>query len=223
MMHFLAKGSEGEVWHLPSRRQVIKHVREPNLRNLLRGKELSRRYEQWHFLHQNGFAAPNVIRRRGERLWLISPHVTGISFLKFLDSNASSHAKLAAFISGVRQLGYLHSLGYLHGDISPSNLIVSNQNHAEWIDWTCADRVGKIFFRATPGYSAPESLGAGVYSLPSEIYSLGAVLAISLHKINLQPSQMKSLERIAAKAQHVLPGRRWSSVFILLNELEAVL
>ena len=77
----------------------------------------------------------------------------------------------------------LHSVGWLHGDVKPENVLVSPQGHATLIDLGLARKLdshecqGGEVLTGTLAYVAPESfLPAATLSGGSDVYSLGVML-----------------------------------------------
>ncbi|HEY4759432.1 MAG TPA: serine/threonine-protein kinase, partial [Thermoguttaceae bacterium] len=80
-------------------------------------------------------------------------------------------------------LGALHQAGWMHGDVKPSNIMVSPEGHATLLDLGFArrsDEIGSAVDRCVLGtfhYIAPELLTSSLRAdIRSDIYSLGAVL-----------------------------------------------
>lgn len=76
----------------------------------------------------------------------------------------------------------LHTLGYVHGDVRPANILIAGNGHATLIDLGSARRLTEepalddAPLVGTPQYLAPELL-AGHYPSPrSDVYSLGITL-----------------------------------------------
>ena len=75
-------------------------------------------------------------------------------------------------------LGYVHSRGVLHGNLTPAHILVRPQDHNIWLlDWTCSvirpAETGQGFLARTPFYCAPEA-HEGQRPIPaSDLYSLG--------------------------------------------------
>ncbi len=88
------------------------------------------------------------------------------------DARASSGAKplwaLLADIAGA--LAVIHAAGLVHGDVSPSNILVDANGRAILVDLGLAHGIGA---RGTPTYMAPEAF-AGHLEPRSDLYGLGA-------------------------------------------------
>ena len=79
-------------------------------------------------------------------------------------------------------LAHLHARGIVHGDVSPSNVVVGRRNHAVLIDPGQAvlaevERPAAVGVIGTPGYVAPEAVLAGGAqpSLAADVYGLAAL------------------------------------------------
>jgi serine/threonine protein kinase len=66
----------------------------------------------------------------------------------------------AVIIAGLKVLPRLHECGYIHGDISPHNILVSQKSNSEFYvtinDFSCQHKVGYLCtqFFGTPGYTS---------------------------------------------------------------------
>jgi eukaryotic-like serine/threonine-protein kinase len=84
----------------------------------------------------------------------------------------------------IEAMNHLHAGDTLHGDIKPSNIIVRPSLAPVLIDFGTALRLSDAAYAhpiASPGYSAPERLGAAGDIGPwSDIYSLAATLCAAL-------------------------------------------
>ncbi len=88
------------------------------------------------------------------------------------DARAGSGAKplwaLLADVAGA--LAVIHAAGLVHGDVSPSNILIDANGRAVLVDLGLAHGVGA---RGTPTYMAPEAF-AGHLEPRSDLYGLGA-------------------------------------------------
>lgn len=75
-------------------------------------------------------------------------------------------------------LAAIHSLGWVHGDVKPANVLVRPDGSAVLVDFGLAgpplDSDGRV--RGTFGYLAPEAF-TGARSVATDVYALGATLA----------------------------------------------
>jgi serine/threonine protein kinase len=128
-----------------------------------------------------------LTRPDGQPPLLVLENLTGATLSYLLDRDSrrpgpGRSAKLsAADLSYLGQqlcsaLRYLHSRGYLHLDVKPSNIIAS-QGVARLIDLSLARPPGRCpAGTGTPGYMAPEQLTGGELGPPADVWGIGLVL-----------------------------------------------
>ncbi len=78
-----------------------------------------------------------------------------------------------------RALAALHAAGWVHGDVTPSNVIVDDAGEAKLIDLGLAQRAGerRAEVAGKPGYVAPEAVLPGPARPAEDVYGLGVVIA----------------------------------------------
>ena len=117
------------------------------------------------------------------RAWLVSEYVEGASLRRILDRSGflSQEQALGVVKGAVNGLGYAHSLGLVHRDVKPANVLVNREGLAKLTDF------GQALFTpgpgasggipaGTPAYMSPEQVTGGTVDYRSDIYSCGAML-----------------------------------------------
>lgn len=125
---------------------------------------------------------------------LASYHDTSCAFmvLPFYQGNtlkALLHQAVLTFeqkinyaISLCQVLKKIHCLGYLHGDIKPSNLFITSSNQLILLDFGLSQSIGEVnptsnkTTAGTPAYMSPEQFNGFPLTAHSDYYSLGIVL-----------------------------------------------
>lgn len=117
--------------------------------------------------------------------FVVTPWLSGQTLAGQFSENTPSDLPIALWI--VRQvaeaLDALHTSGWMHGDVKPSNIFVSPDTHVTLLDLGFARRAQEIDSAAdrcvtgTCNYIAPEMITSRLRpDIRSDIYSLGAVL-----------------------------------------------
>jgi hypothetical protein len=74
----------------------------------------------------------------------------------------------------------VHQLGWVHGDVKPSNILQDDNGQVKVSDWEGATKIGRIPRRYSEGFRAPETLAKhdAVFVDRSDVFSLGRTLQI---------------------------------------------
>ena len=119
-------------------------------------------------------------------------------------------------------LWVLHSLGAVHRDVKPENVIM---RQAVLIDFD-ASRVVKIGKKedtqvlGTTGYAPPEQYGMAQTSAQSDIYALGVMMNVML--TGEHPSKKLApghLGRVIQRCTQISPGKRYKNVLRLMEDI----
>ena len=107
--------------------------------------------------------------------YLVMEHVTGRSLAGHRDYALEDTMRI--FLQVCRALEHLHSVGFVHADLKPDNILVDEGLAVRLIDFGFAAPVGQKLsgFKGTWGYVAPEQAG-GRISEKTDVFNLGAAL-----------------------------------------------
>lgn len=113
-----------------------------------------------------------------DRLTIITEYVDGCDLHQFIqmvqghNMKISVHLKKYIIEAIFQSLKALHEAGICHGDLKPSNILLSVDGRVKIIDICLGDH-GLIY--ATPEFSAPEVLAGNRPDSRSDLYSLGLI------------------------------------------------
>lgn len=123
-----------------------------------------------------------------------------------------------------RALWVLHSIGAVHRDVKPENIILRGDN-AVLIDFDAA-RFHKLENSAdtqilgTTGFAAPEQYGLSQSDVRTDIYALGVLINVMLTGEHPSRNLAKGrMGRIVDRCTHVNPQRRYKNVLRLMEAL----
>ena len=118
--------------------------------------------------------------------WLATAYVAGPSLAEAVDKNGPLpiDAVLALAAGLAESLAAIHAAGVAHRDLKPTNVLLA-QDGPRVIDFgisravesTSLTNAGLVI--GSPGFMSPEQAEGGAAGLPSDIFSLGAVLAFA--------------------------------------------
>ncbi len=152
------------------------------------------------------------------------------------------------FIQAAMGLKAMHSMGYVHCDIKPNNILRDDKGNVKVIDFGQSCKVGTVKERiqGTPDYISPEQVARRPVSVQTDVFNLGATLywaltgkAIpTLYTVNkkgensflldatidtpqqLNPNVPPALSNLIAEAISTNPKKRPSDMDEVLTRLE---
>ncbi len=118
----------------------------------------------------------------------------------------------------VEGLEFIHSQGYIHGNITPNNILLDDMLHPLLSDFGLPGRVNR---EITP-YLAPEQVQGGMVDRRTDVYALGVLLFTTLVSAeppagvvvsprSRRPDLPESVERVIFKAMAQNPDQRFQS------------
>ena len=176
------------------------------------------------------YACPNlptvyeVAERNGENL-VLEEFIEGDTLGFLLKGALFSPEETKKIVIQVCQaLWVLHSIGAVHRDVKPENIILRG-NEAVLIDFDAArlhkpEHDNDTQILGTTGYAAPEQYGLSQSDIRTDIYSLGILINVML--TGEHPSKKLAggrMGRIVDRCTHVNPQRRYKNVLRLMETL----
>ncbi|MEM1165071.1 MAG: serine/threonine-protein kinase [Planctomycetota bacterium] len=177
----------------PKTKQVwaLKHVEKHNpkdqrfLDQAMNEYEVASRVES-DFVRQ----ISRVIKARAgllqiKELFLVMEYVDGAPLEYHLP--ATFEEALSVFVQTARGLAAIHKAGFVHADMKPSNIVVSEQRRVKVIDLGQACPVGTVKERiqGTPDYIAPEQVHRREITEQTDVYNFGATMYWTLTQRNI--------------------------------------
>lgn len=157
--------------------------------------------------------------------YFIMEYVEGASLREYLKSaTLSRDDRLKLFHAVCTAVQYAHQKLIVHRDLSPDNILVTDEGQAKLIDFgisrsfSTEEISNAPQFTMTRGYAAPERLNGEAATTLSDIFSLGVILCELLAAATAVADA--DLDAIAAKAAEDDPARRYQSVSNLIADLE---
>jgi len=175
-------------------------------------------------------AHPNIARlldggetEAGEP-YIVMEFVEGRPLETWLGDTPGRSERLELFLAAAAAVAFAHQNLVVHGDVTPSNILVDPDGRPKLIDFgiarpTTSEAVATPAGRAhslTPGYAAPERLAGLPATTLSDVYSLGRVLAFLVGEVG-DPE----LRAIVARATAEEPAARYSTVEALRADVVA--
>ncbi|WOI54421.1 serine/threonine-protein kinase [Parvularcula sp. LCG005] len=158
--------------------------------------------------------------------YFVMEYVPGTSLGEYLSQHRVSRDDgITLFLNVCSAVQYAHQKLIVHRDLSPSNILLSDDGDPKLIDFgishtfgddTDTDHSGRLTM--TRGYAAPERISGHAATTLGDIYSLGLILKDILR--SAQPGADEDLTAIVAKASNEDPERRYTSVGALMTDLE---
>jgi serine/threonine protein kinase len=112
--------------------------------------------------------------------FILSQYIEGDDLLSFATSHGATLEvmKKIAF-SSLEVLDHIHARGLVHGDLSPRNIIISENQDAYLIDFGLLSKIGDVIGAGTPAVMAPEIRANGAASAASDLFSFAASLFLA--------------------------------------------
>ena len=160
-----------------------------------------------------------------ERALVLEEYVEGDRVSEMLKGATFSRAETKHVAMDVcRALYTLHSLGIVHRDVKPENIILRGKN-AVLIDYDAARQKKEVqqsdtVILGTTGYAAPEQYGISQTDGRADIFALGVTMNIMLTGVH--PSVRMAtgqIGRIISRCTMVQPDKRYKDVRHLMEAL----
>lgn len=155
-----------------------------------------------------------------DRAIIIEEYINGVTLGKMLERcEKLDDAQVRSFTVQICDgLAFLHSLGIVHRDINPNNIMIDRDNTVKIIDFDISRFVRKnasadTAILGTVGYAAPEQFGFLQSDGRADVYAVGVLMNVMLtgNFPNVQ-TYGKKLGRIIKRATNMDVNMRYKSV-----------
>jgi len=111
------------------------------------------------------------------------------------------------FLQVAASLKVMHDAGYVHADIKPDNILVTDDKMVKIVDFgqSCDSGTVKPRIQGTPDYIAPEQVRRDPITPRTDIFNLGATIYLLLTGQNIPTLIPKGSPGITYKTDHVCP------------------
>ncbi|MBL0927204.1 MAG: serine/threonine protein kinase [Phycisphaerales bacterium] len=111
-----------------------------------------------------------------KEVFLLMEYVDGVSVERHPPASLSQAVDV--FRQTARALDHMHQCGYVHADMKPNNIVLTETGAVKIIDLGQACAVGTVKERiqGTPDYIAPEQVHRRAITPKTDIYNLGATM-----------------------------------------------
>jgi hypothetical protein len=142
--------------------------------------------------HPRLVALYDSIATEGES-WLVMEYVPSRNLATIIADDGPLPAEKVAHLGRqvAEALQVLHEKGVVHGDVSPGNVLVTDDGDAKLTDfgvareiWSDATVTAGALVAGTPAYLAPEVARGGERTPASDIFSLGATLFAAVEGVS---------------------------------------
>lgn len=177
----IGSGGQGEVFLVRDRLRQNKPLALKRLHpGTMAPAELASEFERLAELRHPNLARAYDFGEDSVGPFFTSEYIEGPGISDWAKQATEEEILLAA-MGLLRALALIHDRDLVHGDVSPSNVIISrngeNGARAKLLDLGGALRPGQFGAATTPGYAAPEVLTNRGALTSSDLYSFGVLLA----------------------------------------------
>lgn len=142
-----------------------------------------------------------------KELYLVMEYVDGIS--EDRQPPRTFEKAVEIFEQVARALAHMHERGYVHADMKPHNIMVTN-GVAKIIDLGQSCKIGTVKERiqGTPDYIAPEQVHRRAITPRTDIYNLGATMYWTLTRKHIPTALAKEDSLVGSKDDHLIERPR---------------
>lgn len=167
-------------------------------------------------LHHPNLAPIACIADWDDEAYVVRPYISGQTLAARMRGGTLSQDELLRIATDVcAGLAALHHAGIVHRDVTPGNILITDDGRAKLIDYGIArsftaSKSADTEILGTPGYAAPEQFGFTQSSAQTDIYAVGVLLNVM--RTGVFPNERMAdgrLGRIVRKCTSMDANRRY--------------
>jgi serine/threonine protein kinase len=191
------------IWALP----IVAGEDEEKIRSLSELCNNLKELTDEHILNVSGFYPEKNVR------YAVTEYVDGCSLGERVASEGPLNIETVLAIFGpiARSLDIVHKQGFIHGDISPANILISSKGVVKLANFAIGRAIKEMLARLLPEedikpsfYTAPEQLENEICSAQSDIYSLAACIYQSLSEEPFSRLDQRQLQELKHKLRRLV-------------------
>lgn len=214
-----------------TRKAAIKIIKAGLLSELLVERFLRERQTLAGLIHPNIAQLYDGGETESGSPYIVMELIDGLPLLQWCDEHALPMAdRLRLFCDICSAVAFAHRNLIVHRDLTPSNVLVTQDGIVKLIDFGIAKPVDVVerddaspitsmgSISLTPGYAAPERRFSARVSTAADIYSLGKIL----EKLVESAADDRELRAIVARATTESPAERYPTADALAQDVAAM-
>ena len=151
---------------------------------------------------------------------VLEEYIEGLSVAEVLQTGLYNYKGAKRVIIDLCDaLAVLHGTGFVHRDVKPENIMISESGKVKLIDFNASRPVSSekqedTVALGTLGYASPEQFGISQSDSRTDVYALGVLLNVMLTGEHPSKKFAKGKAgRIVLKCTNIVPDLRYKSVF----------
>ena len=213
MLREIGRGAASIIYLVqdPKSKQIwaLKHVEKNNDKDQRFLDQAESEYRiAAEFDHPSIRKVDKLIKKRNlldvKELFLVMEFVDGISEDRHPPRTFERAVNIFHQIAGA--MSHMHDRGFVHADMKPNNIMVTDKGIAKIIDLGQSCRIGTVKDRiqGTPDYIAPEQVHRRPINAKTDVYNLGATMYWTFTRKHIPTALAKETSLIGSLDDHLI-------------------
>ena len=184
-------------------------------------------YRHLQTVHHENLPRIYAVTEADGRCTVLEEFIDGVTVAELLQGGLYTASGVCAVMRALCDaVGYLHSVGIVHRDVKPENVMITSSGRVVLLDFDTARRHKPAATRdtvvvGTAGYAAPEQFGVAQTDGRADIYAMGVMINVML--TGEHPTVRVAggkLGRVVEKCTRLDPDKRYRDVWELKKQLD---